>query len=256
LTSLHKAASFLAKKASRLALAIVPLAAVAVATVPAKADSFAFTTSSCVVVASGGSGTCGVEIVNPVGGDPAGNWLALFGTGVVSGSSVFSDFSSSSSSGFLDFSSSGSATGSISAGANIPVSWLFDIDSSSQSCLCITNTSIYSQSDLVSWTVSFDIQTTDGTHPVVPFFSMSGSGTPGSIVSGTGIIQVVTAGSPFQWDLSLNTSSPAAYGITIPGGATLDLNANVSPEPSTLFLMAGAVGVLYLKRRKHKPSGA
>ena len=114
MTLLERAKRFLAQKASRLAVVVVPLAAVALSSSPAKAGSITLTSGSgcvldvCTVSTGTGGGYSGM------------NSIDLSTSGSVTAFHI-GDYQ-------LDFSANGGVTGgsgSISPGTEIPVSWDF-----------------------------------------------------------------------------------------------------------------------------------
>src|SRR5579863_3860828 len=122
MNSLERAKSFLARKASRLALAVVPLAAVAISSSPARAGTIVHLNSGSCNVVSGG-GTCGTSLLTPGGNSQINDFVSMFSSGslssVVSGSGSVLDVS---------------ATGAANSGAfsstptTVPVAWDFSIE--------------------------------------------------------------------------------------------------------------------------------
>jgi PEP-CTERM motif len=233
MNSLERAKRFVAEKASRLALTVVPLAALAVSAVPAKAATL--NPSTCTAFATSGSASCSTIQVNPVGQNPQLNWIAFGG----SGSAPFG--------GSINFGISGGTAdgGSISAGT-VPVSWDFFIDP----VMVTLKPGPLVTSVEVSWSVFFNLNL-DNTS--FPSFSMSGSAPLGSEVTGSGLISV-SGGSVNGYTMSLSTSSSLSYSVSVPLLTSVDLNPGTPagvPEPSTLLLMIpGLAGALILRRRK------
>jgi hypothetical protein len=233
MNSLERAKRFLARKASRLALAVVPLAAVAISSSPAKANAV-LTSDDCSVTV--GSGSCGIELSGTPGGNNHLNSAFLS----TSGSTVLSV------GGVVDF-SGGSPSGGASGSYNgkVPVAWDFDI---------VTTTAT---NRVVAYTITFTLNGSGGA--VVASFTTSGSATSssgGTAVSGTANIPTPGASTPiFGYTITLDTDNGngKAYGIEIPADSTLDLNPLTStPEPSTLLLTIPGVGALLLLRRKKR----
>ncbi|MBZ5605252.1 MAG: PEP-CTERM sorting domain-containing protein [Acidobacteriia bacterium] len=221
--SLKRAKDYLARKASKLALAAVPLAALAVATPVAHAGTLLSTPSSCFA-GTNGSGSCSVFEAGPVGGNSNLNWLQLSGTGTapVSG-------------GFVDFFGSGGATG-VLPGGSVPISWDFFV------------TSPVSGGTNVSWGVFFALDGNFG------FVSYSGSGVAltDTEITGTAFLTIPSGGNVTDWAMSITTSGSTTYSLNVPGGASLDLNpTSATPEPATIALtVAGSGLILLLRRRK------
>lgn len=235
MNSLERARQFLAQKASRLALAIVPLAALAISTPSAKArpittsGSFASNPGDCFVTGTGAAGSCGTSIAGAVGGNTNLNWIAMFGSGNAVGSGDT-----------LDFSADAPGSGTLPAGS-VPVAWDFTVNQ------------LTSQDPTVDWNVAFRIVMSTTGSPYS--FTQSGSASTGSVVSGTGSIIIPSGGSLVSFIMDLNTSASGGgfpYGINIPGGATLDLNP--APEPASLLLIAPGLGALLFLRRKKRQS--
>lgn len=233
MNSLERARHFLAQKASRLALAIVPLAALAIATPSARAGSivatsgsFATTPEACHISGTGSSGACTTTSESSVGGDANINWVSMSGTGTTTGTLAFGD--------------ANSGSGTLPAGT-IPVSWLFDVNQ------------ISAQDPMIDWSITFNISIGSG----ILLFSQSGSASTGSVVSGSGLINNPSSTSLSGWSMLLDTAPSGGsftYGITIPGRATVDLNPQSSaPEPASLLLIGPGLGaLLYLRRRKRR----
>lgn len=233
MTSLERAKHFLARKASRLALAVVPLAAVTISSSSAKAEAI-LTSDACTVTT--GSGSCGISLSGVSGGNMHLNSAFLS----TSGSTVLSVGSA------IDFSGgspSGGATGSYNG--KVPVSWDFDL---------IEVNAVR----VIDWTLTFTLNGSGG--GAVATFSKSGSASTssggGTAVSGSGNMPTPGASTPiFGYTITLDTttmSGKGSYEINIPVGSTLDLNPDPGsvPEPSTLLLMVPGVGALLLLRRK------
>jgi hypothetical protein len=236
MSSLERAKRFLAEKTSRLALSVVPLAALAVSAVPAHAEvTFNVGSGSgngnCSVSASFmGSGSCSSFQQSATGGNVFANWVAIQGNGSMS----------SASGGSIDFAvNSGGASGVLASGT-IPISWDFLLDSSS--------------SGSVAWSVLFRVSFSGGGSDS---FSMSGStsltGLSSVEVVGSGAITIGTGGSVDGYAIALDTNTFGTgipYSVDIPDGS-LDLNSPApAPEPATLFLVPAAGALLFLRRKK------
>jgi hypothetical protein len=229
-TSLERAKRFIAQKAHKLALAAVPLAALAVSMVPAHAGSLTPGTCNAFTNTSG-SGVCFYGAAGVGGSVGDVTWMQMAGSGFTT------------SGGFLDFGNSGSGvgTGTIAA-ETIPVSWLLSVSGSN---LAADPVSFFLQIGVL-------ISVSGGATNEFSFFQ-SGSWSTAGNQSGSGTF-AVPSGSIVGWDMTLSTSdSTSAYSINIPGGSTVDLNpaSTATPEPGSILLMgAGGAAMLFLRRRK------
>jgi hypothetical protein len=232
LNSLERAKQFLQGKASRLALAIAPLAAVALSIPAAHAGSVSpvvfGTGANCSSSAVSGSASCTSVQEASTGGNANANWVAFFGSGTSNASSAAIDFGIS----------GGSVSGFLPAG-NIPVSWVFDLSSPT--------------SGSVGYTLFFEL----GVQPTVgpeyfPSFTFSSSAGSNSHVASSGSISVPTSGTVLFYDAVLDTSAPFSYSVNIPSGSTVNVNqvSATTPEPTTLLMLPGAAAILFLRRRK------
>ncbi|MBV9746083.1 MAG: PEP-CTERM sorting domain-containing protein [Acidobacteriia bacterium] len=227
---LTRAKAFLKGKASKIALTVVPLAALTVAAPPSRASivsGVTFEPGSCVVN-PGTFATCSEFQTSPTGGDPGANWIS------VASGTITSQF------GLVGVTASGNASGSVATPTNIPVSWDFK-----------TTTAITS-GGAGSYDVLFQIVNSAGQ----PFlFTQSGSFNFGTNVetTGTGVIPGVS-GSIAHYLINLQASVPVgSFMLQIPGGSTLDLNPSPTvptPEPSTLLLTGAGIAALLLRRKK------
>jgi len=220
MNSLDRAKHFLAQKASRLALTVVPLAALAIASPPARANVVLSSGDNCVV---NGSGSCATSQQSATGGNPGINWIGMTGSGapsLVSGSGYF-----------LGFSASGSASGSLAAGT-IPVSWDFNINAATD--------------PTVNWRVFYELLLPSGGFAN---FTTSGSAATGKTVEGDGSIRF-PGGTVDSYIIQLTATSADPFTITIPGSATLDLNPSPVPEPSSLLMISAAGAWMILRRKK------
>jgi hypothetical protein len=229
---LQRAKRFLANKTSRLAFAAMPLAVLAISTVPLHAGSIGgelSTGPNCTVTPSG-AGSCSSFLQSLQGGDPFLNWVAMSGS--TNGSFL---------GGGAIFTVSGSAEGILPAGS-IPVSWDFSTQS-------ISIGDIGVQRNInVDWTVTFTLDTSNGD----PTFSMSGVTPVGTEVTGSGILTNPGIGNLTGYSISLLTNAGFDYSVDIPAGTSLDLNTlNATPEPGTFALfLSGAGALLFLRRKK------
>jgi hypothetical protein len=233
-TSLQRAKNFLAAKASRLALAVVPLAAIAVSAVPAHAGSIVvsgFSYNSCSV-SDGGSGTCTITQANSTGSVTSLNALQLAGTG-------------STSSGSLSFGVTSAGAAGTVPGGNLPVSWYFQITDPN--------------SDVIDWSIVAEVSTSSpsGSHLINPSGSVSSTGwvqSSGNISLPSGTIN------GYELELNLNdvTHPGGTFSVNIPAGSTIDFNntntaGSGTPEPASLLLAGGGLASLaFLRRRKKK----
>jgi hypothetical protein len=220
--SLERAKQFLAGKASKLAMAALPLAALAV-TVPAKAGTILDTTQCYTYSQSGGS--CATVQAGPTGGNSQANWIQLYGQGSAFGSS--GSYS-------LEFSPSGGyASGSFTA-SSIPVSWDFFV---------------YSSGTQVNYELIFAFQELN-----YYTYDMSGSTTGssgGTEVTGSNFINVPSGGNATGWNIDLSFYSSSPFSVVVPSGSTADINpASATPEPATLLMTAAGGALLLLRRKK------
>lgn len=235
MTSLERAKHFLAKKASRLALAVVPIAAVAISTSSAKAGAVLPSNDGCFVVGSSTSGSCSSFQQGAVGGNSQMNWIAMAGSGIMDGSSG----------GSMTFVVSGSAaTGSITSGS-IPVAWDFSL------------TDVDGVNPSVTWTVTFTALILTPTFETETFTLNGTAPTGGAPITGSGSF-MVPGGTVDGYVIELQTSSSGEFGVSIPGESTLDFNvgstASSVPEPATLLLAPSAGVLLFLRRKRRKPA--
>jgi hypothetical protein len=219
--SLERAKLFLAKKASRLALAVLPLAAIAV---PAHAGSFS--AGGCGLMT--GSGSCTVSQASSTGGNSQANWLQMFGSG----------WAQSSGGWMAEFFASGGASGSLSG--NVPVSWDFSVNNVLD--------------PTVDWSVDFEVfYNMSGSQSIqTAEFSQSGSGSTPFSASGSGLLSLPNGAMLNGYSMDLFTSSSGAFTVDIPENLTMDLNpASGVPEPSTILLVsAGGAALLWRRRKK------
>jgi hypothetical protein len=193
----------------------------------ARADTFNFVPSTCVVT---GTGSCDVSQQNPVGGDAGGNWVAAFTSGNVSPTNGQQT---------AGIAASGSATGSLSPGELIPVSWDFIVDNNG------------STGNGVNWQVIFNV---DSAHGSISQFAASGTALWGTEVTGSGNINSIfnDVVSSFSFSLSMS-GADSNYTFDVPTAATLDLNPQAqssgTPEPASLLLVGSGIGILLFRRK-------
>lgn len=239
MTSLARAKRYLAQKASRLALAVVPLAALAVSTPQAKAIPAGplLTGGDCTVSGGLGSftGSCDTAQVNATGGDGSLNWIEMFGSGSL--------LNSDGSGGFLNFNAGDDALSTVIPSGQIPVGWGFSISP--------VNPDLEPS---LNWMVTFSIFTSGGSGS----FTQSGSALAGSNVRGSGAIVFASSQDVIGWRAVLDTNTGGnafGYSINIPGKKSLDLNQQTAaPEPASLLLLAPGLGALLFLRRKKRSS--
>jgi hypothetical protein len=230
--SLNRAKQFITRKASKLALAIVPLAALAVVT-PAKASVILDPGQGDVCNTVGLSGSsCTVIQAGTVGGNSGLNWLQLSGQG----SGIFT-----SGSYMLNFSQSGgSANDAVFPGGNVPVSWDFVVSSSGSAA--------------INWTVFFQVglQTGPSTFDYEDY-TLSGSASPGTTVIGSNFIPFSDSGDVVFYKIAVDLSSSSPFTADVPAGSSADLNPiPTAPEPASLWLAAAGGGALLLLGRKKR----
>ena len=244
MNSLDRAKRFLAAKTAKIALVAVPLAIAVPATFAQTSSGLNVsgfgTGNTCTV--SPGSGTCAVESQSSQGGNPAFNEVDIYST-----SNLFP------SNGSLGLFSSGSASGTLpSIGTSFPVSWDFNIfQQPSQLPSGPVQSNITGLDVTLTWSLFSNLGTFSTTQTLndlgtgnftgstaLTIGSSSGSSSP--TLNGYGInMQVV--------------GLPAGFFVTVPKGASIDLNtaATATPEPGTFALGGlGLLGLLRLRRRK------
>ncbi len=227
MSSPERSERFLAKQATRLALAVLAFATLAVSTPLANAGVIlGYGGSDCD--AALGSGTCSTVQESSTGGNPGVNWVAMAGSGTATYISGPDNY-------YLEFTTFTDSNGAYLSAGTIPVAWNFTLSNA-------TLPNLY-------WSVQFQITVGGDTYS---FVQTGTTTTTGDTVSGTGSINVTAGGEASDYLIDLYTLSSAAYTVTVPGSGTLDLNPATSstPEPGTLLLIAPGVGVLLLLGRK------
>lgn len=228
---LERAKGYVAAKASKIALTVVPLAALAAIAVPAHAVSVSgatFSPTSCVV--SVGSGSCSDDQASAIGGNTSANWLELFTNGVVFPGGINEE---------VQLSVSGSASGFFSSGQNIPVAWDFFISGPSGGS--------------VNWDVLFQVFTRSGSFSVDPSntANIPNGGAPTEVNGSSSLF--VGSSSITGYGIQLTVTDPNfdSYGVSVPGGGTIDFNPSSVPEPSSIALaVSGILGLLVRRRKK------
>ena len=213
---LSQAKEFLARKASKLAMAAVPLAVLAIAP-SAKASSVILDPNGNNFCYPNSSGSC-VLSTNGTGGNAFMNQLIL------TGATVAVD-------GFANLSNSGSGTtnGGVIPAGSVPVSWVFQVGGNS---------------GLVGWSVQFELFGVANDYA----FSRSGS-TSGGTVTGSGSIVIGSSDTINAYDIEVDTNGSGNYSLSAP--LTLNSSSSSAPEPGSLLLMgAGGGALLLLKKRK------
>ena len=218
MTSLERAKRFIGEKATRLAVAAVPLAALALSVVPANA-SVIFSTGACFAT----SGSCNIFQESATGGDTEANWVSMTGSGTSNGG------------GNLQFGISGQAASGTAVGGTMPVLWDFDI------------TPVGGDSPSIQWSVNFEVSVISGSNLLMPSFTQQGVSSAHEI-TGYGTL-ALPVGTVISYTLNLSTDSASAYSVTVPTGS-LDLNAGATPEPSTLLLVPMAGAFFFWRRKK------
>lgn len=232
---LERAKGFIAAKAAKIALTVVPLAALTAIAAPAHAGVI-FSNSVCSVIV--GTGTCNSDEALAIGGNPNGNWIEAFTNGSIN-----------SAGGTVHLSVTGSASGgSFGIGEVIPVSWDFIVGNSGSG-------------GTVNWSLLYQINTDTGSNnslSVSPGYSTvaSGSAAVGTEVMGSGSIIASNTNNVtgFSIDLDVSGGSGSFFNLTVPGGQTLDLNplvgAAATPEPASFLLVGAGLVALSLRRKK------
>lgn len=227
--SLSRAKQFIAKRASKLALMAIPLAAIAVS-LPAKAGVILETGSNCS--AYGTSGSCSTTQAASTGTNTGLNWVQLYG----------SVYASSGGYTALEIPSGGGGTnGAYFSGGSIPIAWDFSV-----------STTVDPE---FSWDVYADFYNLSGDY--IGGFYQSGSGFTGTPVSGSGSFSL--SGSyigSYDMGVEVYENASIAYALNVPGDASIDLNGGVAgtPEPSTLLMGPLGGGLLLLLKRRKRSS--
>jgi hypothetical protein len=157
MTSLARAKEFLARKAAKLALTIVPLAALTTIVPTTAHAGVILGPNNCAATSSSNSGSCTASIVGLPGTNSEFPWVQVFGS-ILNSSGVFA---------LIDV--TGPASGS-TVGGDIPISWLFSLSSSG--------------SGTAEWSVSATLL--DAEEDLLGYFIASGSAAPfNSSVSGS-----------------------------------------------------------------------
>ena len=228
---LQRAKTFVAAKATKIALVALPLAALTLIPTAAQASVIAgvsFSTGSCSVTI--GTGNCSNTQMATHGGLASANWIGV-SSGTVSSTTLDTGAE-------LQINSTGTAFGSFSSTGTLPVSWDFFINSFS------------SGSGTVNWDILFTVTTNAGSFSVHPNGVDSFSGI--SEITGSASIPF-SAGNVTGYQVLLTAvdSNFDSFTVTVPGGTTLDLNpATATPEPSGLLLAAAGFAGLLWRRKK------
>jgi MYXO-CTERM domain-containing protein len=217
LTSLERAKKFLSLRVTKLAMAAMPLAAVALSVTPAKASNVnTFNPTACNV--NTGSGSCFQATAAQQGGDPNASWLQVWSNLIYS------------SAGNVVVSASGTYVGDgFVAGEIIPLSWDFQT----------------SGTGTFNWSLS--LWFSDGSHGAG--YSGGGTGPAGAEIRGSSQIIVptgISGNGTYNVDLFVN----GVNSVTVPGGGTLDLNP--TPEPASGLLAGLGMAAAWLLRRRRK----
>jgi len=236
MNSLDRARKFIGNKAAKLALGIVPLAALTTITPPAAhAGSINFSTSSGCSVQEGTGNTCGLTSI-PVGGDPNANWIQLYTSGSISSVTLIEGQGPDP---IVKLEGYGSASGTAS-GDTIPIAWDFTTTQTSGS-----------SGGTMNWSVDFSVSGSGlGSNAS---FTTSGSGVSFGEITGSNSIFLAAGGTLSSWSMTVDVTSPSDnFTLNVPGAKTLDLNSTAStPEPASLLLAgAGGAFLLFLRKRK------
>ncbi len=241
MTSIERARQFIQNKGRTIALTLVPLASLAVVSLPAKAGpitpavaSLVFDATTCTPTAHGGSlssgGSCLVSQLAPANGITG---VALSGNG-----SVTSGISGGTIS--MEFSASGGANGASFVGGSFPLH--YDV--------VVTDT----DSDTLTYSLTLSFLTGVGTVPLAPITGTIPAG--GGTLSGSPAptLPPTPAVSGYSVDFVVSDSeapADATLSVNVPAGQSIDVGAIGAPEPATFPLVASAIaGLMWWRRRK------
>lgn len=245
---LERAKVFVAAKAAKIALIVVPLAALTAIAVPAKAGAVAgvgFSPAACTVTT--GSGTCAESQASATGGDSLANWVQLYSIGSLTPNG----------SGTLVVGVNGNAGGSFGGTQPaFPISWDFFINNSGHSVP--NGFGVNAVNGTVHWDLLFQVLTSSGgIYGPISDPSGNDSSSGSTEIKGNTTFSIPFLGNPvtgYKIQLTTTDSVGDTYTVTIPGGATLDLNplaTTATPEPSSLpFAAFGLLGLLFRRRKK------
>ncbi len=256
MTSLDRAKSFLRGNGKKLALAVVPLAAIAASAIPASAGTIqtnpfpTFAPGTVSVLSQSGNFNTMTATSTASSALPVFNGIR----GVTDSGHFVQSSSGSGAVGFIvDF--SGGGGGFIpSGGLSIPIGWSFTASTS----LALKSASVGALGSGITWFMIVKLMTTGGT-TTTTFPGMTPGSVPGSpgAVSGTGLAPI-NSGSIQGYDITLeidwnSTQFGQKLTLDIPASSSIDINpASTVPEPSSLLLFAPGLGFLLLRRFRKK----
>ena len=232
MNSLDRAKAFLKGRGAKLALAVIPLATIAVST--AQAVRQVGPVFGPPASGSGVSYSCSGCSFNP---NFAITTLPLFNgaQGIrVSGPASFTANSPGDYNLYLQF--SGVVGGGSFGSATMPVDYLFSVDPGNGT--------------FTHWNLEFGVSETPSTYLSFTT-SGAGSGSQPVDISGTGTITGLLAGQPYAWNINLTLDWTAnATGATLNLDLPLDIGS--VPEPASILLVGPGIGLLMLVRRRRK----
>jgi hypothetical protein len=239
MTLMERARRFMGAKSHALALTAVPLAALVLVAAPAKAstiDTLTFNTGSCVVNTQGavtfGSGSCGSSL-NP--SQNSANGVKLFGDAFV--------ISSSGGTSGLSFDLIGTINGTYSG--SLPLSWDFDVITSSPNALSYS----------LDFFFSGGASNISAGGCVANCITAGPAGTSTYHISGSDTLAISGAVSDYEILLSITQDlSPGdTLELNVPNHS-VDINAaSVSaPEPASFGIAATGLGALLLNRLRRR----
>jgi len=238
---LQRAKALIAEKATKIAIAVVPLAALVVFAPQAKATtSLTFGTTPSCIINAGISGGCAAKQLLAQGGLSSTNAIEGYTT-----ADIFSDFSNT-----IQFTYGSTASGSLASAQNLPVAWDFYVTSPSGG---------------VNWNIVFSLTSNTSCGPCalaappVVTYQVNPSGTaPANSSAADHVFGSTTFALPAgvlfsSYQVVFKATSTSSFFINVPQGTSLDFNpviSSPSPEPASLALAAvGLAGILFRRRR-------